>query len=1417
MDGLGPIDIEILINNPALLRSLLQGERDTTQVFNRIQKQAKNSSDQLDAWAKKAATAAASYFSLSAAKNFVAELVNVRGEFEQLQIAYETILKSKQKGDALFAETANFAATTPFNFTDVAQGTKQLLAYGFQAKDITSTLTTLGNVASGVSAPLGDIVYLYGTLKTQGRAYAQDIRQFTGRGIPIIAELAKQFKVSEDQVNKLVEAGRVGFPEVEKAFNSLTGAGGIFYNLMEKQSHTLTGQLSNLQDKFQMMLNTIGESNEGILVSGIEMASKLIENYQQVIDIVEALIITYGAYRAALLLSTAASAANAVAIGLETVAYRLLRDGLDVLNAKQIVAATSTAAYTAVIAGLVIALKSWHDASALQNQILEQNGKITSNANVQVEQQKTKINDLTKIINDHNSTQQQRLGALESLNKIAPEYLGNITLESFKTKQATDAIDKYLEALDRKLVGEAAYNQKLANQNRITELQTRGANALTPSERLGSSIQDFFSADILKRTFKPGYDDQKVVDEYIQRYKDANKKIDEQFGKQIKDTLTGGDTAAQSFASKFQTDLKAALSADGVKKILDDFNMIFKEAGSETDLETLRDALSNKLKALAPNDAQKADLKKRLQEVKKLIATYDPGNDQKLATTAFDAAQRYGDVIRKIYELNQKYNNNALTDDEQKLAAIRADFAKISAEIDKYNANPKNTRKINKGTLQANEQAFTDNQAENNETSAIADGLEKQKALYQEYYDYRDKLGEAAANKQYAELLAGGKDFESYLKLVQNMFLSSDLTPQAYEARKNLFDKYGIEITKDNASKNLDQLANTLNYYGQLAVADEKYQRERAQRVKEGNFSAVDELDRLHKEEVERLAATQADKIAVLQNYNSNVLLLTRQQALAQIQALKDVQANSKLNPQQNAGIDAAVEKLNKGLSKIGGLNSKYATDLKTQKAQLLEQLKVVVPFSEKWKEIVAALAEINEKLKTQTGLVKTLNDIASYAGDASTAFDTIANSLQDINPGLADTLSTLGQISKTASDVAGLGASISSGNIGGIISGIGNVVSGVVGLFSGGKKSRLEAEKQLKEYQDSLIIGETTYNQLLRDRARTQADITDATAKELEDRKNLLAVQQQQAQLDYNRLLAQIQGSGQQVTGEHTEKYGGFLGIGRKTKVVQDLAGLGGFNYDQLEQLYAENKLTDQTKAWFEQLQKVHDEMGDITTTTQQINDQIDQIFTGTTADNLSKAILDGLKSGKRGISDFADDFGTAVSDALNSTFEDSYLKDKAADFYKQFAQLSESGGGLDASEIAKLKDLYAQLVNGASSAYDDIQKIIGDSGALTPNQSSLSKAIEGITADQAGVLEGTTHGIQLGVIQLVQLSQTNSKSIGDMNAQIKQQTLYSMQIAANTKRTADTADSMDKTLKSIDTKMNNPANAMNANGRTL
>lgn len=190
-------------------------------------------------------------------------MVDQVGNIEQYKVAFDTMLGSAEEGSKVLKKVSDFAAKTPFDLPQVTQASKQLLAYGFTADELIPTLKSLGDVASGVGAPIGDIAYLFGTLRAQGRAFLVDIRQFQNRGIPIVQELAKQFGVSEAAIYDMVSAGKIGFKEVEKAFSSLTGEGGQFFNLMENQSQTLKGVLSNLRDNFvRVSLSILGISTE---------------------------------------------------------------------------------------------------------------------------------------------------------------------------------------------------------------------------------------------------------------------------------------------------------------------------------------------------------------------------------------------------------------------------------------------------------------------------------------------------------------------------------------------------------------------------------------------------------------------------------------------------------------------------------------------------------------------------------------------------------------------------------------------------------------------------------------------------------------------------------------------------------------------------------------------------------------------------------------------------------------------------------------------------------------------------------------------------------------------------------------------------------------------------------------------------
>ena len=232
-------------------------------------------------------------------KKFVSDVVKVRGEMQQIEVSLSTLLQNKEKADTLMSQIVKTAAETPFSVTELATGSKQLVAYGFQAEEVNDTLVRLGNIASGLGLPLERLTYLYGTTMTQGRLYARDLMQFTTSGIPMLQGLADMYGKSTDEVNKMVSAGKIGFPEVKKVIENLTDEGGKFFNLMQEQSKTLTGKISNLGDSWDEMLNKIGKSNEDTLNASLDTAKYLVEHYETVGRILIGLISTYGTYKAA--------------------------------------------------------------------------------------------------------------------------------------------------------------------------------------------------------------------------------------------------------------------------------------------------------------------------------------------------------------------------------------------------------------------------------------------------------------------------------------------------------------------------------------------------------------------------------------------------------------------------------------------------------------------------------------------------------------------------------------------------------------------------------------------------------------------------------------------------------------------------------------------------------------------------------------------------------------------------------------------------------------------------------------------------------------------------------------------------------------------------------------------------------------
>ncbi len=364
-------------------RDLQADAAQTKSIFKNIGNTAAAEGARIDNKFKKVGAVLGTYLSARALADFSNQMIQVRGQFQQLEISFSTMLKSKDKAKQLISDLSQFAATTPFGLQSSASAAKQLLAYGSSVETLIDEMRMLGDVAAGTNQPIGDLVYLYGTLRTQGRAYMMDIRQFAGRGIPIYDELAKVLNTSKDKVNEFVSAGKVGFAEIEKAFKNMTSAGGMYGGLMEAQSKSVLGRMEQLKDAIDIMFNEIGKSSEGAIYSAFSAASLLVENYEKVGKILTALVVTYGAYRTAVMLASISLKGWTIA---ELAHYNVL---LIVEQAQKLLNKTMLSnpyvAIATVIMGLVTAMWALRDSSKSTEKAQERLNNAIKDMNAAIE------------------------------------------------------------------------------------------------------------------------------------------------------------------------------------------------------------------------------------------------------------------------------------------------------------------------------------------------------------------------------------------------------------------------------------------------------------------------------------------------------------------------------------------------------------------------------------------------------------------------------------------------------------------------------------------------------------------------------------------------------------------------------------------------------------------------------------------------------------------------------------------------------------------------------------------------------------------------------------------------------------------------------------------------------------------------
>lgn len=1100
-------------NMLSALHGVQKGVRQTQQVV----EQSGQGIEQMFAGIKSAAVSALGAFS---AQQFASKVMNVRGQFQQLEVAFETMLGSAEKANSLMGQLVKTAAVTPFDLQGVANGAKQLLAYGIQADDVNETLVRLGDIAAGLSIPLNDLVYLYGTTMVQGRMFTMDLRQFQGRGIPIADELAKQFGVAKEKVGELVTAGKVGSEEMKKAIISMTSEGGKFAGLMEKQSHTITGQISNIEDAIDNMFNEIGKKSEGVINTGLSSVSYLVENWEKIGKVVLEVAVAYGSYKAALLAVFVAHKVQAI-YGAVT-AFLSLAKGVhtakDAMLLFNLVSKSNpigliVSVITSAAAAFYLFSKNTDAAAKAQESL----SKIEEEAAGKAAEEKTKIDLLVAAAKNDKLSMDERKEAIRKLNDLIPDYNAQLDVTTGRYIENKAALDRYLQSLARKYELEGA-KEKLAEIGRKKANAQLERDDAVRKQKSASAARNvtYNNAGAFIPTPVVG---SKEVGDQTKRINEANEKLREALEEE------------NLILKRYGVDLQKDAAGVSPKP---------KSTKSEKSIQEQKKELQAELEALSYKEAagkKGAALRKRIRDLEKkekvYSSSFDAPNNKAARKQAAEAkrkteeakreAERIAEETRDRNKAIKDYEDNVLEQQketelalrqqninlkeesyEKEIEQINLNYDRLIAENDKrrkdmiealknkkvnewFNQNPKATKVQqenyrNSLNLTESDLSATQN-AQLGEYERIAKDIKAKgigdisrshfaslNSYLKEYGTFEEK--KLAITKEYDEKIAKSHTEGERLSLkAEKMKALSDFDLKNMKESMNweeLFGELGnLSVRQLEGIK--AKLREILQSDG-LSVEDYKTTVEQIDRV---NSAIIDEQDKQqsffkfttdYAKERRKLELDVADALKMQSD------LLEKQKTLSNdVRAKKDRiwLMLSTMGVSYRGGID-----ISKNSDILYSVRDKYGVDSKQYK-EVQEALDGLAESTIKLNETSKKKLDADGKAITaQSRLTKLIGDFASRLSGFIQGFEKINANIQEL-PELLEKLGVDGKsdvglavqnFANASNNALGAMKDFESGNyIGAVskgISAIGDFVDGSISLFAGhGNEKAMEEE----------------------------------------------------------------------------------------------------------------------------------------------------------------------------------------------------------------------------------------------------------------------------------------------------------------------------------------------------------------------
>lgn len=1330
------LHFDITGDNSNFIRKLHECENGVKNASKQIEQSGLGIEDLFNRMTRAAAAFGAGF----TAKELISNIAKVRGEFQQLEVAFKTMLGSEDKANALMQQLVKTAATTPFDLQGVANGAKQLLAYGENVENVNDDLIRLGNIAAGLSQPLGDIVYLYGTTMTQGRLYTQDLNQFTGRGIPMIRELAKVFGVAEGEVKSLVEAGKVGFPEVQKVIQNLTNEGGMFYNLMQEQSKTITGQISNIEDAISTMFNEIGKANEGIINDALSGVSYLVENYEKVGRILIEIVGTYGAYRTALMVTNALQALQASGItaltAKETAHYGwlvLTKKAQDALNLSMLKNPYVLAA--AAIAGLAYGIYKLATAESETEKAIRETNNALEAQKSHYDDLKNKAGELSNILSNESKSIEERFIAYRQLQRLMPEVFQNMDWETAKRKTNAELIKLETDEMFRQQrIG--LKTKVVMSQQKVQGLENSIIRTTNRGGYTGALKEDLTAAKKELEIYTKALEDFEKADEQAKKEAEKpvifNKKYWEDQKKEAEDALNSIASSQKKMldAGKFE-----GIDASVIKSYKDNTKKL-KEAEKELkvyDSSSKRESAVDKQKKEQQKTAEEL-LSLRRQNQQAEINLMKEGTEKKLKQIDLDY-QKELDAIKKQEKDLSERQGGKLTSEQS--IEISARYTNAENKRDKAIAD------VTKEQLKAEQQALNDYLKEygtfQQQKFAIAqEYAEKIKKVQEEsgansaQVKLLEKQRDVAIQNKETEAIKANIDWVTVFGEFGSMF--NDMIKPALEEAKKYVQTDKFKSSDQDSQKALidaiNQMEQSLGGAGGLNFKKLGQDIKAYQLAEQNRLAAIEEETMAH----DKLAKAQDDYTKALKSGTEeekkaaqNAFEIAQQNANA---ASMNVQAQtSAANEMQQSltntatALKANMENVTSGLQKLssGGIKNAYEGLLQIGKGAGGAMEK----FADKLDKvpIVGWIISIIDVFK---------DGLSNFVG---TLLDSVFNAVSGI---LSDVLS--GDLFVT------LGKSIRDG-----VSNIFNAIS-FGGFDSLINKISGSNAKEVQEAIDRL----TDRNETLEKSIDRLTDVMDKSAGSKSISAYEQAYKYQKEQIDNTLKIAREQArySNSHHSWQYYMKWNDEQLRWVRENVDKNFSGtnsLWGLTPEQMRELLSNADIYEQIKSSgkggygervMEKLEAYADQAGKLDELTEKINESLMQISFDGLRDNFLESLMDMDKDAKS----FSEDFSEYMQRALLNFSMGELFDDELREWYNGIAKLmKENGGKLTKQQLEDARKEYDAMVQDAINERDKIAEITGYTGSSSSSQEASKKGFATASQDSIDELNGRFTALQI------------------------------------------------------------------------